>query len=133
METSPRDSTDMTLTHRAGIPLAPEAGTSPSEMPTPGTTDEVMPDAPPQHVIDRAKEIGKSGMGMIHDAGDRIHEIQDQHPMLETSKKTKMIAAGTIAAAGIGMMARKRQQSKSMPENIMGKMSEKAKDLLPSR
>ena len=81
-----------------------------------------------QHIKERAMHIAQGAMDIgsraIHAVSDKIHDYSTTPE--GTRGKGRMIAIGSMAAAGIGMMARRRQQSKTAPKNIVGK----AKDLI---
>lgn len=135
METTPREALQAPPTTHAGIPAGPEAGIYPTgDRPMEQAEQSMQPSIDTPEIQDRARHLSdaaKNSASMLyHEAGSKIRDIQ-ANP--ESTKKTKIITASTVGIAAIGFLARKRQQSKSMPDNLIGKVSSKAKDLTHSR
>jgi hypothetical protein len=127
METTPRDSLG-TLRERAG------ANGSTAE--TGALTDPITPDMPQPGIEtidmkDRAKHAAQGAMDFgskaIHAVTDKLHQFPET---AETRGKGRMIAIGSMTAAGIGMAVRHRkQQAKTGPQNI----ASRAKEIIHSR
>lgn len=126
METRPQSSIDALRTSIEG-----NAAPGSDEMPTAAMTPPAPIEPGTPDMKERTMHIAQSAMDMgsraMHSITDKLH----QYPSSPESSRTKgrVIAIGSMAAAGIGMAVKRRHQAKSMPQNI----AERAKELVHSR
>lgn len=126
METTQRNSSDILRDRATMGDMAADTGAL-----TDPVTPAIQPGMESTDIKERAKQVAQDAMDMgtkaVHAVSDKIHQYPD---MAETSRgKGRMIAIGSMTAAGIGMMVKRRQHNKTKPQNIAGR----AKDLISSR
>ena len=94
--------------------------------------DASQPGSEGMDIKDRAKQVAHGAMEIgskaIHTVSDKIQQFPDSP---ESRGKGRMIAIGSMTAAGIGMAMKRRQQrhAKTRPQNI----ARRAKEMIPSR
>ena len=127
METRPQSSLDTLRT----TPTT-EGGHIPgSEIPIPAIDPTDQMESGTADIKERTMHIAQGAMDMgskaIHNISDKLHQYPSSPE--GTHGKSRMIAIGSMAAAGIGMVIKRRHQAKSAPQTI----AHRAKELVHSR
>lgn len=93
---------------------------------------DIHHDAEAKDINERAKQLSQRALGLGNKAFHAIFYKNNQSPDLadESRRKVRVIGAGSMTVAAVGLFVRRRQQhSKPVPQNIVGR----AKQLIHSR
>jgi hypothetical protein len=133
MEPTPSEKLEATAAFKPQIPEA-SMDQSPDAKPTPYDTRLAYGEHQRSSIIEHAQDIGKyavrTGKHVLQSLNRRMFDTHEPSPDSHSSRKARIIAAGGVAATGIGLVIKKRrQQSEEIPEKLV----DKAKNLIHSR